>query len=76
MNKLLAKCIIDGYMEEGDLFCKEGETYSYEMIKDRKYPIKMETIASKEHIMDWDFFYEHFVKLEEADTFSEKDFEI
>ena len=75
--KLYCKCIFDGYLDDGDIFCKEDEIYEY-IVKEgyHKYPIEVSDIVTKKHNMGWDFFHMFFVELDKEEMFNEKDFEI
>jgi hypothetical protein len=75
--KLYCKCICDGYLEDGDIFCKEGEIYSYRVKEGyQKYPIEVHDIATERHQMDWPFFHMFFEEMNKNETFTIEDFEI
>jgi hypothetical protein len=76
--KLFCKCIKDGYMDDGDIFCREGDVYPFNNNRMGSYPIAVyDIIADDEalHEMDQKFFNEYFVRVD-PEFFDERDFEI
>lgn len=71
------KCIEDGYLNDGDIFCREGEIYRYRVKEGyQKYPISVSDIATKDHQMDWPFFNMFFLSIEKDEFLNEKEMEV
>ena len=71
-----AKCIKAGRLEDGELFCRKGDIYPYEIDEYGQWPIHMENLCSKDHKMGRAFFDRYFVSITDEIFLEERDFEI